>query len=238
MPAIAAAGVALAVAAAAFYAGRTTAPAPPHPTFTNLTFRPQSVFRALFAPDGKTIVYSGALAGGGVGAVHRQPGDPESRSFGLRDVQLLSVSSKSELAVLTHARYLSHRLYQGTLARMPLGGGAPREILEGVREADWSPDGEQLAIVRSVNGSDRLEFPVGKVLFETPGYVSDCASRRMANASRSSSTRRNTTIAAAWPSSISQGRRRCCRTGTAASRGWPGRATVVRFCFPTTRSTR
>ena len=56
---------------------------------------------------------------------------------------------------------------------MPLGGGAPREILEDVREADWSPDGEQLAIIRSVNGSDRLEFPAGKVLFETPGYVSD-----------------------------------------------------------------
>ena len=173
VPAIAAAVVALAAAAAAFYAGRTTAPAPPHPTFTPLLYRPQAVFRALFAPDGKTVVYSGALTGSTVELFTVSPEYPASKSFGLRDVQLLSVSSKSELAVLTKARYLSHRLYQGTLARMPLGGGAPREILEDVREADWSPDGEQLAIVRSVNGSDRLEFPAGKVLFETPGYVSD-----------------------------------------------------------------
>ena len=47
---------------------------------------------------------------------------------------------------------------------MPLEGGAPREILEGVREADWSPDGSNLAIIRDVNGKDRLEFPVGRVL--------------------------------------------------------------------------
>src|SRR6185369_9417258 len=131
------------------------------------------VFRALFAPDGKTVVYSAALTGNTVELFTVSPEYPESKSFGLRDVQLLSVSSKSELAVLTHARYLSQRLYLGTLARMPLGGGAPREILENVREADWAPDGEQLAIIRSVNGSDRLEFPAGKVLVETTGYLSD-----------------------------------------------------------------
>jgi hypothetical protein len=56
---------------------------------------------------------------------------------------------------------------------MPLGSSAPREILEEVQEADWTPDGSELAIIREVNGQSRLEYPVGKVLYETAGYVSD-----------------------------------------------------------------
>jgi hypothetical protein len=39
------------------------------------------------------------------------------------DAQLLSVSSKGELALLTRARYIHHRLFIGTLSRMPLSGG-------------------------------------------------------------------------------------------------------------------
>ena len=55
----------------------------------------------------------------------------------------------------------------GTLARVPLEGGAPRELLENVSLADWSPDGRDLAVVHKVGGKDRLEFPIGKVLYET-----------------------------------------------------------------------
>jgi dipeptidyl aminopeptidase/acylaminoacyl peptidase len=47
------------------------------------------------------------------------------------------------------------------------------EIAEHVREADWAPDGERLAIIRDVNGRDRLEFPMGNALYEAPGYLSD-----------------------------------------------------------------
>jgi Tol biopolymer transport system component len=86
---------------------------------------------------------------------------------------LLSISSKGELAVLTRPRFLGHSLFLGTLARMPLEGGAPREIVDNVREADWTPDGSALAVIRDVNGRDRLEFPLGKVLAETGGYFSN-----------------------------------------------------------------
>ncbi len=55
----------------------------------------------------------------------------------------------------------------GTLARVPFGGGAPREILEGVYGADWGPDGESLAVVRAVGGRYQLEYPVGTVLYQT-----------------------------------------------------------------------
>ena len=35
-----------------------------------------------------------------------------------------------------------------------------------VKYADWSPDGTQLAIIRSVDGIDRLEYPIGTVLVQ------------------------------------------------------------------------
>lgn len=138
-----------------------------------MTYQPQMIYRALFAPDGRTIVFSAALKGTSVELFTLSPEFPAPRNLGLRDTQLLSVSSKGELAVLTGAKYVSHRLFRGVLARVPLGGGAPREILEGVREADWAPDGGSLAIVHDVDGRDRLEFPVGKVLYEASGYLSD-----------------------------------------------------------------
>jgi Tol biopolymer transport system component len=61
----------------------------------------------------------------------------------------------------------------GTLAIVPLEGGTPREIAEDVTSADWAPDGSGLAIVRSRQGAtSRLEFPIGKVLFQSAGWLS------------------------------------------------------------------
>jgi Tol biopolymer transport system component len=170
-------GVALAVAVgiAVYFAGMRTGHGRANSTVTyrQVTYRPQTIFRALFAPDGKTIVFSAADEGTAPTLYTVQPEYPEAKSTGLREVQLLSISRQGELAVLTHARYLSQRLFRGTLARMPLGSGAPREILEDVEEADWAPDGSDLAIIREVNGKSRLEYPVGKVLYETAAYLSD-----------------------------------------------------------------
>ena len=59
-----------------------------------------------------------------------------------------------------------------TLARSPLGGGAPREILPGVLTADWAPDGT-MAVAHYEGGRMRLEYPIGKVLYETSGWISD-----------------------------------------------------------------
>lgn len=137
------------------------------------TYRPQTIFNARFAPDGKTIVFSASNEGTTPTLYTIQPEYPEAKSTGLTDVHLLSISRQGELAVLTHARYVAHRIFRGTLARMPLGGSAPREILEDVQEADWAPDGPGLAIIREVNGKSRLEYPVGKVLYETAAYLSD-----------------------------------------------------------------
>ncbi len=144
-------------------------------TFRQMSFHSkQTIFQAAFAPDGETIVYSAALEGNVPELFTIGPGFPAPHPLGLLPrTHLLSISSKGELAVLINARFVRHRLFIGTLARVPLGGTAPREILEDVRQADWSPDGSELAIIRMADGKDRLEFPVGKVLYETAGYLSD-----------------------------------------------------------------
>ncbi len=173
--AAAAAAALVAAITAAYLAGRRaqTGSAPASPSFSQLTFRQQPIFKARFAPDGKTVVFSTATKGNTPEIFSLRPDYPGATARGLPDVHLLAISSKGELAVLTRARYVGHSLFDGTLARMPLEGAAPREILEGVREADWSPDGADLAVIRDVSGKDRLEFPAGKVLAEASGYLSD-----------------------------------------------------------------
>ena len=79
----------------------------------------------------------------------------------------MDVSSSGELALSLRSAFLSGSSGIGTLARAPLGGGVPREILEFVEYASWAPDGKDLAIVRFVDGKNRLEYPAGKVLYES-----------------------------------------------------------------------
>jgi len=142
-------------------------------SFTPKTFRPYPIFRARFAPDGQSIVFSAAPEGNTPELFSIRPEYIAPRSLGLRGVHLLAVSSNGELAVLTGARFTAQMLFTGTLARLPLGAETPREVLEDVRDADWSPDGSALAIIREAGGKDRLEFPIGKVLYESGGYLSD-----------------------------------------------------------------
>ncbi len=142
-------------------------------SFTQRTFGTEAVFTARFSHDGETIVYSAAAEGSVPRLFIIRSDYPEPRPVGDSATHLLSVSSHDEMAVLVHAAYLGHRLFTGTLARMPMGGGAPREILADVREADWSPDGSDLAIIHEVNGKDRLEYPIGTVKYESAGYLSD-----------------------------------------------------------------
>ena len=142
-------------------------------SYREVSFQPQMVFSAAFARDGRAIVYSAAREGNRPELYVIRPESPAPQPLGLRDTNLLSVSSKGDLAVLVHARYLFHRIFSGTLATMPLVGGAPREILEDVRQADWAADGASLAVIRGIGGKDRLEFPAGKLLYETSGWLSD-----------------------------------------------------------------
>ena len=117
------------------------------------------------APDGQTILY-GALWDGDRCRVHTVRVDsPESRPLDLPDGNVLAISRSGELALALGSHFDGVVTY-GTLARVPIAGGAPRQMVEDVKFADWSPDGSDLAIVRRVDGRDRLEFPVGKILVQ------------------------------------------------------------------------
>jgi len=163
----------LLAAAAGLYAGKLffAAKSVEPPLYRQLTFRRGSIRSARFAPDGQTILYSAAWQGGPLDVFTARPEAPEARSMGLSHTQLMSVSSASEMAVLLNSKALGTWVSMGTLARAPLVGGAPREVLEQVQWADWSADGNSLAVVRDFGGRNRLEFPVGKSLYETGGWI-------------------------------------------------------------------
>ena len=146
------------------------APADP-PIYRQLTFRRGSIRAARFAPDGQTILYSAAWQGNPVDVFTARPEAPESRSMGLSRTQLMSISPTSEMAVLLNSKAIGAWVSMGTLARAPLSGGAPREVLEQVQWADWAPDGTSLAVVRDMGGRNRLELPVGKPLYQTGGWI-------------------------------------------------------------------
>jgi Tol biopolymer transport system component len=169
--ALAAGAAALALLAGGYFAGKGGVP--PAPSFQRLTYQPQFMTNARFAPDGRTVVFSAAPEGNRNQLFVKDADSPQPRALSNPDTRLLAVSSKGELAVLTQTRYLYHRIYIGTLARMPIGEAAPRELLKDVTDADWSPDGSNLAIVRRVDGKDRLEWPIGTPLAVTSGYLSD-----------------------------------------------------------------
>jgi len=150
---------------------RLTSTPPLELKFDTRTWDSQWITNARFGPDGQTIVYSAATTGNVPDLFVARPGTSITQALGQRRTHLLSVSKTGELAVLTNVRFLGHRLFTGTLARMTMDGGA-RPLMEQVREADWSPDGS-LAVIHDLGTKDRLEYPAGKMLYETDGYLSD-----------------------------------------------------------------
>jgi eukaryotic-like serine/threonine-protein kinase len=140
--------------------------------FRRITFRSGTILSARFAPDGQTILYGARWAGTPIGIYSVRPDAPESRDLGYGVADILSVSSTGQLAISLDRHPIGYLRDSGTLAQVPIGGGAPRAILEDVEAADWSPGGKSLAIVRSVEGKSRLEFPIGTVLYETAGWIS------------------------------------------------------------------
>jgi Tol biopolymer transport system component len=147
------------------------------PRFRQLTFGNAGISTARISPDGQTIVYAAQWEGKPSELFTARTDSPEARSLGLSRTEILSISSSGQMALLLARPFgpifraphsdLSGREalpLLGTLAETPIAGGAPRELLEEVYSADWSPDGKSLAVVRGVGGKKRLEFPVGRVL--------------------------------------------------------------------------
>src|SRR5262249_1026165 len=139
--------------------------------YQRLTFRRGALSIARFAPDGETVVYGAAWEGKPVEIFQSRRAGGEL-ALGLRGADLFSVSRLGGMRILLpRRRGHSMETRLGTLARVPLSGGTPRELADDVRLADWMPDGQSLVAVREVQGRQRLEFPLGRVLYESPGWL-------------------------------------------------------------------
>ena len=171
--AIAAAAVLLLlIAALSYWGGKRSAPpvTEAFPEFTKLTFRRGLVSGARFASDGRSVIYSASWDSAPMRVYTTVPGSARANTTELHEAQLLAVSPSNELAVMLKPA-ISLLGSVGTLARAPVGAGAPRAVLEGVQQADWSK-GEEMAVVRTTLGHSRLEFPIGTVRYETSGWLS------------------------------------------------------------------
>ncbi|HZR64113.1 MAG TPA: winged helix-turn-helix domain-containing protein [Terriglobales bacterium] len=145
------------------------------PDFQRLTFDAGELSGARFTPDAASVIYSSGPRYFSEQVFNQRIGAAVAQPLGVSKALVLAVSRSGELAlsVLDTGSDLGvwpERTF-GTLARVPIGGGAPRELLQNAGAADWSPDG-QLAIVREVDGKSRLEFPIGKILYENSGWIS------------------------------------------------------------------
>jgi Tol biopolymer transport system component len=162
-------GAALALAARVLLTGRPDSKLQSR----RLTFQRGTISSARFAPDGQTVVYGAAWDGRPMEILSTRTEGHESRSMGFPPADILAISSTGELAVSLNRHFTIGFQTVGTLARAPLGGGAPREILENVQDADWSPDGKELAVAQYVGSRCRLEYPIGRVLYEAVAWVSN-----------------------------------------------------------------
>jgi serine/threonine protein kinase len=124
--------------------------------FQRITFRKGLINNARFTPDGRNIIYEASWEGGPSRIYLAIPGNPNSRDLGIPpSSSLLAISSKEELAYADAS---------GNLMRGSISGGQMRPLLDNVAAADWSPDGEALAVLRRVNAKYRIEYPIGTII--------------------------------------------------------------------------
>jgi len=164
---------AVVIAGGAFVAGRWASSDGARSAFRfeRLTFRPGNILRARFTPDGGTVVYGASWEGAPPGVFTVRASGGESQALDLQNADIAAVSVNSELAIIDSPSHAPGG--RGTLARVPLGGGAPRQVLENVFAADWDATGRELAVVRRApNGYQRLEYPIDHVLHESPSIQS------------------------------------------------------------------
>src|SRR6266478_3385377 len=146
---------------------------PQVPTFRELTFRRGALLAARFAPDPRSAIYSASWEGNPQEVFISSPNTTESRDLGLTQTEVLAVSPAGQMAVLRNFRGSDNAFtHIGTLAQLSIGAGAPRDLLDKVEQADWTPDGNALAVVHLVGGKSRLEYPIGTALYETTGWIS------------------------------------------------------------------
>jgi len=142
-----------------------------HPAYRQLTFRQGRVARARFTRDGGSVLYAALWDDHPATIYTTRLGGGGTRALALPPAHLLAVSSRGELALALDHRFLEGFHQRGQLALAPLEGGEPRVLGVDVQDADFTPDGRHLAIVRRA-ARFQLECPIGTVLLEA-GWLSN-----------------------------------------------------------------
>ena len=136
--------------------------------YRQVTYRKGAVSSARFTPDGQSFVYSASWDGQPYAAFLGRPESPDVRSLQLEDARILSISRAGDMAFLFGPQNIERVFGVRTLARIPMAGGARRDVLAGVVDADWIPGTDALAVIRDPGGGRpwTVEFPVGKTVHE------------------------------------------------------------------------
>ncbi len=140
-------------------------------TFRQVTFRRGQVSGARFAEGSRNIVYAAQWEDEPRRIYEAHVGDPVSRILGFDGLSLVAVSRLGELAVMRSDGTMN--IGGGTLSRVTVNGGPIQQIAENIFSVDWSSDGSRLALVRVVAGAQQIEFPEGRVLYRTSGWLSN-----------------------------------------------------------------
>ena len=144
------------------------------PEYHRLTFEEGTVYGARFSPDGRNVVYEASWNGNPPRLFSTVSASPQTQQLEISDAHLLALSKSNQMALQLHGLHGSFLDYTGgTLAQAPLAGGSPREVLEDVSWADWDPTSNELAVAHNVDGRSRLEFPIGKILYESSGSITN-----------------------------------------------------------------
>jgi serine/threonine protein kinase/Tol biopolymer transport system component len=152
--------------------GRQWQPGAESPSYRRLTYEQGTLYSARFAPDFRSIVYGAAWNGKPLQLFSTVGNSLLSQPLDATDANLLSISRTGELAIVVGGTHSAHLETEGgILARTPLAGGSPREVLEDVPWADWSANGE-LAVVHHAPNHDRIEYPIGHALYQSNGWIS------------------------------------------------------------------
>ncbi len=144
---------------------------PSSPVFQKLTFRHGTIRSAKMSDDCKLIVYSAAWEDH---PFELYAIDCESRgteALGIKEAGVLAIGPSKDLAISLRRRSVEQFVTSGTLAHYVIAGRDIQELAEGVQWADWSRE-KKLLVVRDGENFNRLEFPIGSVLYETTGWIS------------------------------------------------------------------
>jgi Tol biopolymer transport system component len=166
--------LALVAGAAALVGGHLlwAPPASNAPEFQRLTYRRGLIWYSRMMPDAATMLYSAVWDNGPLRLYSTRADSPDSSSLPYVNADVVAISSKGELALVANRTILNAFARPGTLQRATLGG-ASRDVLENVQDADWMPDGSTLAVTHFVDNTFKLEFPIGHVVYQTSGWITD-----------------------------------------------------------------